>query len=108
MILLRHIYVGCRILHWLMSVDNSFSTVYRLVADNISGIEGAGGNDTSFCRVADSSVGCNDTSLLRNVSHSLKLESNYYIEGDTNRVFRLSYIYELSHLKYMEHLFGIK
>ena len=55
----------------LVGMDGSFSTVYRSVAGDIFGLACVGGDYTSFCRVADSSVGCSDISLLGDVSHSL-------------------------------------
>ena len=92
----------------LVGMDGSFSTVYRSVADDIFGLACVGGDYTSFSRVADSSVGCSDTSLLGDISHSLRLESNHSVEETANRVFRLGYNYVLFRLKKIGHLFGVK
>ena len=83
----------------LVGVDCSISTMYRSVADNMSVLEGTGGNDTSFCLVTDANIGCSHTSLFENISPSLRLESDQSIEEATNSVFRFSDIHVISRLK---------
>ena len=48
----------------LVDVDDSISSMYCLVTDNISIPENTSGNDTRFCHVADYNVGCSGTSLF--------------------------------------------
>lgn len=89
-------------------MDGFFSTVYCPVNDIITGIACICGDDTSFYRVVDSSVGCCDRFLLGNISHNLRLESDHSAEEGTNMVFRLCDIYVLSRFKMMAHLIGMK
>ena len=84
-------------------MDSSILTMYT---DNISWLESTGDDGTSFCQVADSSMDYNDTILLGDMFHSLRLESDHYVEEATNRVIRLGDM--LSHLKEMAHLFCMK
>ena len=91
-----------------VGVDGLISYMYCSVADNIFISEDTTGDDTRFCRVANSGVGCSDTSLFGDISNSFILESDHPIEEANNIFFRLGDIHMLSHLINILHLLDMK
>ena len=61
--------------------------MYFPVTDNISIPEVVGGDDTKFCHVTNSDVGCSGTALFGDISNSFRLESNHSVELDPERFF---------------------
>ena len=87
----------------MIDVDDLVSSVCCPVIDNSCMSRNSVDDDTGLCHIANSSLGCNDACLFMGISGSFRIVSDYSVEVDTKKIFRLGDVHVLFHLTTMAH-----
>ena len=87
----------------LIDVNGLVSSVCCPVIDNSCMSHNYVDDGTGLCHIANSGLGCNDACLFMGISGSFIIVSDYSVEVDTMRIFRLGDVYVLFHLTTMAH-----